>query len=71
MCQKSKKCLSSVLEKAKELWSVKKCHRLDLDEIVVNEHLLAGLILNRELPSASADMDVVEVCHNIFIECKC
>jgi hypothetical protein len=69
VCQKSKKRLSSVLEKAKELWSIKKRRRLDPGEIAVNEHSLAGLI--REQPPASADVDVVEVCHDIFIECKC
>lgn len=66
VCQKSKKRLSSVLEKAKELWIARKRRRIDPGpgEIMVNEHPLAGLIRDTSLASS----DVVEVRRGIFLE---
>ena len=64
VCQKSKKRLSSALDKAKQLWTGKKRRRLNPDdsETTVNEPSLAGLIPISSL----APQDIVEVGHIFF-----
>jgi hypothetical protein len=60
-CGKTKKRLSSALEKAKEAWTLRKQRRLDLGDSksAANESSLAGLIL-------VSTQAVAEVCLKLF-----
>jgi hypothetical protein len=61
-CQKSKKRLSSALEKAKQLWTGKKRRRLDQDDTTVSLPSSSGLTHAPPLPA----QDTIEVRRNLL-----